>query len=321
MVPSPAPVPPMPLTDATDADGKRSAGRLRMIVENAAYANVATAKQLTITTKESVHTVGMRHIIPAVPRTAMTFRAAPTLHPRADQVARHAAAEEVPDVGGEERHPETHQALFELEALGDEIDREPVGDEEPHGIGEALGEDVAPGLTQAEERSVGQRLLRPALVCVPAPVGVASDVVALFGARASGDLPDAGRTRGTTMSHRNPSMPVSRNAGPPAPERVVDGQHDPRRERAADRRSAVEKGDGPSRFTPRKPFGDGLGRARPVAGFAEPQRKPERGEAPQPGRQRRRHRGDGIPQHREAEARPAFPADRLCRPAIVCPIA
>ena len=54
-----------------------------MIVENAAYANVATAKQLTMTTKESLQTVGMRHIIPAVPMTAMTLRAAPTRHPRA----------------------------------------------------------------------------------------------------------------------------------------------------------------------------------------------------------------------------------------------
>ena len=32
----PAPVPPMPLTVATEPDGKMSAGRFRMIVENAA---------------------------------------------------------------------------------------------------------------------------------------------------------------------------------------------------------------------------------------------------------------------------------------------
>ena len=54
-----------------------------MIVENAAYAKVATAKQLTMTTNDSDRAAGTRHIIPAVPITAMALRAAPTRHPRA----------------------------------------------------------------------------------------------------------------------------------------------------------------------------------------------------------------------------------------------
>lgn len=38
----------MPLTEATDAVGKISAGRLRITVENAAYEKVATAKHAMI---------------------------------------------------------------------------------------------------------------------------------------------------------------------------------------------------------------------------------------------------------------------------------
>src|SRR3954454_13263672 len=78
----PAPVPPMPLTLATEPVGKMSAGRVRMMVENAAYANVESAKQTTITENDEVHTAGINSVIPSPPNTAMHFLAAPTFHPR-----------------------------------------------------------------------------------------------------------------------------------------------------------------------------------------------------------------------------------------------
>ena len=52
---------------------------------------------------------------------------------------------------------------------------------------------------------------------------------------------------------------------------------------------------------PGEPFGHGLGRSGPVPTFTETERKPETGEAPQPGRQRRRHGGDGVSQNGEAQ--------------------
>ena len=159
-----------------------------------------------------------------------------------------------------------------LKPLRDEIDREPVGDEEPHRIGAGLGDDVAPGLRQAEQRAVAAarcrasprrpRRRRGSRGCRRAPRPRAAD-----------DLRGGDRARGTAISHRNPSVPVMQERRPPAAERVVDGQHDQRRERAADRRAAVEQRDRPPALAPREPFGDRLGRAGPVAGFAEAERK------------------------------------------------
>src|SRR5215211_4661592 len=82
IVPTPAPVPPRPLTLATELVGKMSAGRLRMIVEKAAYANVEIAKQATIAENDDVHTTGTSSVMPRPPITAMHLRAAPTLQPR-----------------------------------------------------------------------------------------------------------------------------------------------------------------------------------------------------------------------------------------------
>ena len=94
--------------------------------------------------------------MPRPPITAMHLRAAPTLQPARDQPARKSAAEEVTQIGREERHPEADEALLDLEAARHQVDGEPVGDEEPHGIGEGLREDVAPGLRQPEQHAIRQ---------------------------------------------------------------------------------------------------------------------------------------------------------------------
>ena len=90
--------------------------------------------------------------------------------------------------------------------------------------------------------------------------------------------------------------------GPPAAERVIRPQHDERRERAADRRAAVEQRDRPSAVAPREPLGDGLGRAGPVrrlrrarAGSGSPRgsgsRSPATSASPRPNRTRPRGSG------------------------------
>jgi hypothetical protein len=52
-----------------------------------------------------------------------------------------------------------------------------------------------------------------------------------------------------------------------------------RGERAADRRSAIEQRDRPGALASRKPFGDGLGCARPTCGFFRAQQSAEDTEA------------------------------------------
>src|SRR5882672_12564943 len=82
MVPMPAAVPPRPLTDATDRAGYRSAGRFRIIVDTAAYENVAMAKYAVTHISDETYTAGMSSTIPTVPSTTTDLRARPTLHPR-----------------------------------------------------------------------------------------------------------------------------------------------------------------------------------------------------------------------------------------------
>ena len=59
MVPIPAPVPLMALTEATDSLLKRSEGRTLAMVEKAAEEKVAKAKSAVIAHKLKVNTVGM----------------------------------------------------------------------------------------------------------------------------------------------------------------------------------------------------------------------------------------------------------------------
>src|SRR3712207_2122718 len=89
------------------------------------------------------------------------------------------AAEEVAEVGGDERDPEGEEPLLQPDALGDEVDGEPVGDEEPDRVGQSPRRDGAPRLRQTEE-------LAPARPRAPGPLGlvlllVAQDHLALLG--------------------------------------------------------------------------------------------------------------------------------------------
>src|SRR3712207_9051925 len=59
------------------------------------------------------------------------------------------SAEEVAEVGGDERNPEGEEPLLQPDALGDEVDGEPVGDEEPDGVGQRPRRDGTPRLRQA----------------------------------------------------------------------------------------------------------------------------------------------------------------------------
>ena len=85
------------------------------------------------------------------------LRAVPDRPSAPDEPARDAAAGEVAEIRRQKRHPERQQAVFESVAARHEIDREPVGDEEPDRIGQRLADDDAPGLRQREKRAVRQR--------------------------------------------------------------------------------------------------------------------------------------------------------------------
>ena len=77
----------------------------------------------------------------------------------------------------------------------------------------------------------------------------------------------------------------------PASSQVHDAENERGCERATDRRSAVEERHGPSAFASRKPFGDRLGRSRPVRRLRRAQKKTACGKTAKAGGQRR-ERGD-----------------------------
>ena len=114
----PAPVPPMPLTDATEPVGKMIRGQVE---DDRRERGIGERRD-----GEAGHDDGERvgphrrdqHIIPRPPITAIDLARGADAPAARDQLARDAAAEEVAEIGGEERHPEADQALLELEALG-----------------------------------------------------------------------------------------------------------------------------------------------------------------------------------------------------------
>src|SRR5690349_2944497 len=82
IVPTPAPVPLIPLTVATESLRYRSDGSTRAIVENDAYANVETANRAARANKLDVKIVGIRRVIPRPPNTTTALRALITGQPR-----------------------------------------------------------------------------------------------------------------------------------------------------------------------------------------------------------------------------------------------
>ena len=99
-----------------------SAGRLRMIVENAAYAKVDTAKHATSAERRRPHRRHEQHHPEAADDRDCLSRG-PHAPAAPDQPARDAPAEEVAEIGREEWYPEADEALLELEAARHEIDR------------------------------------------------------------------------------------------------------------------------------------------------------------------------------------------------------
>src|SRR5262249_37130585 len=82
IVPMPAAVPLMPLTDATDSLVYKSDGSTFAIVENAAYANVAKPNNSARTNRLVVKIVGINRVTPKPPKITTAFRAAPNDQPR-----------------------------------------------------------------------------------------------------------------------------------------------------------------------------------------------------------------------------------------------
>ena len=105
---------------------------------------------------------GTRARTPSPPPTISAAPRAAHAQPRRMSAAREAAAEEVAEVGGQEGHPEAGRGLLEREALGREVDREPVGDHEPDRIGEAAARRSTPQVwRQAEQLAPARRRRRP----------------------------------------------------------------------------------------------------------------------------------------------------------------
>ena len=130
-----------------------------------------------------------------------------------DQLARHAAAEEVAEIGREKRHPEAHQALLELEALRHEIDREPVGDEEPHRIGEASWRGCSPTSGGRREQRAVRQCRAPSWPRVAHVGAVRQDVVALLGRQPRVIFGPVVEARGRRSARRSRAC---RSAGTPA---------------------------------------------------------------------------------------------------------
>ena len=71
--------------------------------------------------------------------------------PKSKSAVRKPAAKKVTQVGRQEWNPETQRASLQREPFGNQINGEPVRDEEPDRIGQRLAQDDAPGLFQAEQ--------------------------------------------------------------------------------------------------------------------------------------------------------------------------
>jgi hypothetical protein len=74
----------------------------------------------------------------------------------ANEEAGEPAREEVAGIGGEKGNPDGEEAAAEVDALGDQVDGEPVGNEIPDRVGEGLGGDDGPGLAELEEAEPGR---------------------------------------------------------------------------------------------------------------------------------------------------------------------
>ena len=80
---------------------------------------------------------GIRNIIPMPPNTPIALRAAPTLQPRLISALDTPPPKKLPRSAARKGTQNAGQALLERESARHEVDREPVGDEEPDRIGAA----------------------------------------------------------------------------------------------------------------------------------------------------------------------------------------
>src|SRR5262249_17515565 len=94
---------------------------------------------------------------------------------------RQPSAEEISQIGRDKRNPDGKKAALKLDAFGDQIDREPIGDEEPDRISQCFGGNRAPRLRQFQQ--VMPARARPALLRVRFAL-VLQDHLALFIAHA-----------------------------------------------------------------------------------------------------------------------------------------
>src|SRR4029077_6657980 len=68
-----------------------------------------------------------------------------------DEIAGHAAAKKIAQIGSEKWDPDGNQTAFQRDSLGDEIDGDPIGDEKKNWIGKSTSDDGSPGLRQFQE--------------------------------------------------------------------------------------------------------------------------------------------------------------------------
>ena len=196
-------------------------------------------------------------------------------------------------------------AVLEREAPGDEVDREPVGDEEPHRVGQRLAEDDAPRLAQPEQPAATAPGRRPSRVGSGGldRLAVGQDVGPLLG--------------------RDPRMALGRvveaaeQQQPDQAERAGDDEHRPPRAEAWNSHStrtgaiAAPTDDPLSNSATAQPLSRRGNHSETafvapgqLAASPAPSRKRNAGERLQADRERRQHRRDGVPEHRDRQPCP-----------------
>ena len=199
-----------------------------------------------------------------------------------NQVAGHPPAEQAARVGGDIGHPREEADLFQAESVNlVEIERQPGDVEPPHRVAAEAREHDRPGLAVAQQLEPGE--------ASGGGRAILADEREFFGR-------DAGVAVGRVIEGQPQHQPEKaqradrEECGLPA---VAQLQRDDQRRRhhRSDGRAAIEDGHAERALADRKPLGDHLGGARPVARFAEAQQEAEAVQAEQPGGEGVEHAG------------------------------
>jgi len=184
-----------------------------------------------------------------------------------DQVAGNSTAEEIAQVRGKKWNPHCHQAALERNTFCEQVDGKPVRDEEPNGIGKALGDDRSPSLGQLQKVAPSQ----PRFSIGLSFLGLGKNHPALGVADARMILrqvihfsPDDQPQESEHSWNDKGDAPTPAKSTP-----AGSGKARPHRPRMSRCRTAQR----PVALALWKPFGNGLARARPVGGFSRSEQK------------------------------------------------